>query len=579
MYTQTTHEPHQAETGTFQKNLQQSAMKKIMLAVLLSCVLFLAGQSVLTLARNEQQAVSHMELLEDILRQLDEQERAFLLEQESERMVFQILTNDMAAVEDTGAVDRFKNHFRRFQENCEVHSSVLITDDAGQIVYTSLGENQLTSYLINYNNAVCYNAKNSGTDDIYRAVYYDVGNYADTMYVKPILDDDAILGYITLFLSGSEWNFYLWESNFDGVITDQRQNVMYTSRPSLIETGNKFYGISHGILTDEDERYWVISRELPSLSAKIYSLVYYPKSGTVALGLLILIIMGIIWYFTARWMAKSMAENNAAAIGRLVREIRIIRKEDPTHRIFLETDDEFSEVAYQVNHMLDHIQSLNDRNTELIRLNSRIEMEQLTAQMNPHFLYNTLEIIRNLAIFDAEKAGELITQLTDLLRYSASSSKGEVTLKEDMSYIARYLDIQNCRFGKRFQCHIQIDPCCETCVVPRLTLQPLIENSIKYGFRKNMYLKIEITAVMEGRMLVILVRDDGPGMEEAEAEALRQSLDAHDTGSASIGLRNLSRRLHLRYGSESGLQIRNRESGGFEVEVHIEQEGAQTCTG
>ncbi len=579
MHTQTISEHNQTEPGTFQRRLQQSAMKKIMLAVLLSCFLFLVGQFALTLARNEQQAISHMELLEDVLRRLDEQERTFLLEQETEDMVFQILTDRAATTEDTDAVDRFKNHFRRFQENCEVHSSVLISDDAGQIVYTSLGENQRTSYLINYNNAICYNVKNSGTNEIYRAVYYDVENYADTMYVKPVFDGDVILGYITLFLSGSEWNFYLWESNFDGVITDQRQNVMYISRPSLIETGNKFYGISHGILSDGDERYWVVSKELPSLSAKIYSLVYYPKSGTVTFGLLILIIMGIIWYSTARWMAKSMAENNAAAIGKLVREIRIIRKEDPAHRILLETDDEFSEVAYQVNYMLDHIQTLNDRNTELIRLNSRIEMEQLTAQMNPHFLYNTLEIIRNLAIFDSEKAGELITQLTDLLRYSANSSKSEVTLKEDMSYIARYLDIQNCRFGKRFQCHIQIDPCCESCIVPRLTLQPLIENSIKYGFRNNMYLEIEIIAVMQDQMLVIFVRDDGPGMEETAAEALRRSLDDHDTGSASIGLRNLSRRLHLRYGNKSGLHIRNREGGGFEVEVRIEQEGVQTCIG
>ena len=111
-----------------------------------------------------------------------------------------------------------------------------------------------------------------------------------------------------------------------------------------------------------------------------------------------------------------MAENNAASIERLVSEIRIIRKGDYDHRIQMNTDDEFTEVGYQVNHMLDSIQALNDRNTELLKLNSRIEMDQLTAQMNPHFLYNTLEIIRNLVVFDADKAFEDLPKILPIVR-------------------------------------------------------------------------------------------------------------------------------------------------------------------
>ena len=279
--------------------------------------------------------------------------------------------------------------------------------------------------------------------------------------------------------------------------------------------------------------------------------------------------MGAVWYGIARWMAKSMAENNAASIERLVSEIRIIRKGDYNHRIQMNTDDEFNEVGYQVNNMLDSIQALNGRNTELLKLNSRIEMDQLTAQMNPHFLYNTLEIIRNLVVFDADKAEELIVKLTEVLRYSVDTSRKEVTLEEDMRYIYCYLDIQNCRFGSRFNCRINFTP---DCIVPKLLLQPLIENSIKYGFQKKMELNITICGRMEGNILYISVLDDGLGMEAEKAEELREQLRTHDNSSPSIGLRNLSRRLYLKYGDGSGLQIRNMEGTGFEVLVRIEQQ-------
>lgn len=554
------------ESGKFQKNLQKSVAKRIILMILISSLLFLAGQFSATLAANELNASNHLKKLEEVFLRFDRQNREFLLNENTVKAVEAIIEG-----EDAGAADEFKNYFRRFDENCDVRNQVIITNTEGEVLFTSFGENQLSSYLVNYNNAVCYNARNCGEGDIYRAVYYDRGNYADALFIKPIFVEGEITGYITLFLSRSGWNFYLSESNFDGVITDLRQNVMYISKPGLADSSNKFYGTRHGSWTHGQARYWVVSKELPEFSAIIYSLVYYPGNETVYIGLSALFIMGAAWYGIARWMAKSMAENNAASIERLVSEIRIIRKGDYDHRIQMNTDDEFTEVGYQVNHMLDSIQALNDRNTELLKLNSRIEMDQLTAQMNPHFLYNTLEIIRNLVVFDADKAEELIVKLTEVLRYSIDTSKKEVTLEEDMRFMYCYLDIQNCRFGSRFSFGVNFEPECMNCIVPKLLLQPLIENSIKYGFRKKMELNIKISGHVEDNVLLISVLDDGLGMEEEKAEELRKQLRAHDNSSPSIGLRNLSRRLYLRYGDGSGLQIRNREGAGFEVVARIEQ--------
>ncbi|MFT4106710.1 MAG: histidine kinase [Lacrimispora sp.] len=556
------------EEGRFQKNLQKSVTRKIVLLLMISAFFFWAGQYTINLMENELNGKAHLERLEETFFDLDTQNREFLLNDRVNDVVRRMLSQ-----EDSGVSDEFKNVFRQFNEECIVRNEVMIVDKGGNMAFTSFGENRISSYLLNYNNAICYNARNLNEGEIYRAVYYDRGNYADSLFVKPIFEEGSIQGYVTLFLSGSEWNFYLSKSNFDGVITDMRQNVMYISKPGMADNNNKFYGVAHGIWESKGDRYWSVSKELPQYSAVIYSLVHYPRNQTVYIGLLVLFLVGICWYVVAGWMSRTMAENNAASIENLVKEIRIIRKGDYKHRIQLGTEDEFGEVGHQVNRMLDNIHNLNERNTELLTLNSRIEMEQLTQQMNPHFLYNTLEIIRNLVIFDAPKAEELIVKLTEVLRYSVNTTRKEMTLEEDMQFIDAYLEIQNCRFGDRFRCEIHMEPECSQCIVPKMLLQPMIENSIKYGFQKKMELNIQIQGYMDGHTLVIHVLDDGLGMDPQRAKELERQLKEHDNSSSSIGLCNLSRRLYLQYGENSGILIKNREGTGFEVTVRIEQKG------
>ena len=357
----------------------------------------------------------------------------------------------------------------------------------------------------------------------------------------------------------------------DGIITDERDNAMYVSKPGLLGGSNKYQGVEHGVWrTENGSRYWVTSLPLPELQAVVYSLVYYPPNRGIWIGFLLLLIMGFIWFAMADWINLSMAEHHSKSIGALVHEIRIVQQ-DPAHRIELHTDDEFEEVSQQINKMLEIITELNSRNTELIQLNARIEMQQLMAQMNPHFLYNTLEIIRSFLSFDPDTSEQLIVSLTEILRYSVDASRQEVRLAEDMEYINKYLNIQRCRFGDRFHCEINLSEACDQCLVPKLLIQPLIENSIKYGFRKKMDICIRVEGHVEHGILCIRVSDDGLGMDEEEAKTLQQRLLTFDNSARSIGLRNLSRRLYLKYGSRSGLQIRNTPGVGFAVDVHIEQ--------
>ena len=566
--------------GSFQKQLAENASQRVYLLVGISCILFIIGLIALTCISNELNARHHLETLVSSFCELDTAERVFLEDKETLKMVRKILSEE----ENGEETEKFSTAFRRYFSSQSVITNYIITSGDKKVIASSYGDMNFSTYLINYIYASCYRASEEG-DGVYRTVYYETGEYADPLYILPVKNNGAVEGYLTLLLSGSSWNYMLSEKNYDGVVADLRNNVMYTSKYGLVTSMNKYRGKDEGSQTAfgcrvthvAGSRYWVVARKLEERAAIVYSLVYYPQNGDILVGLLIMVFMGVLWREIANGMAKDMAARNAASIDGLVRELRIIRKEDPGHRVQVDSGDEFSEVGDQINRMMDSISELNSRNTELVRLNARFEMNELTAQMNPHFLYNTLEIIRNLVYFDAEKGSELIGQLTEILRYSVNKSKREVPFSEDMQFIDRYLRIQYVRFGDRLKCEIDAAPESGAVIVPKLLLQPIIENSIKYGFRHQMNLHIRIRSFVEKDVLTVRVEDDGGGIEPEKLAVLQRQLLQHDNSAESIGLRNLSRRLYLRYGPGSGLSIRSTDGPGTEVTVTINTKAPPTA--
>ena len=547
--------------------------------VAISCVLFILGQVVMTFISNEMNARHHLETLTNSFCELDSAEREFLEDPRTMKLVKNLFQK--SGEENGDSKTEFARSFRRFFKGQTVTTNYIITSADKRVIDSSYADINFSTYLINYVYASCYRAGEEG-DGVYRTVYYDIGEYADPMYILPVREEGKLMGYLTLLLSGSSWNYYLSEKNFDGVVTDLRNNVMYTSKHGLVTSMNKFKGTenpqqtfgTNGPKLIEGSQYWIVSQKLEDREAIVYSLVYFPVNVDYLIGILVMVLAGMIWKKLADDMARDMAARNATSIDNLVRELRIIRKENPEHRIQISSDDEFSEVGMQINRMMDAIRELNSRNTELALLNVKFEMNELTEQMNPHFLYNTLEIIRNLVYFDAQKASELIARLTEILRYSVNATKREVPFAEDMEYINKYLQIQYVRFGERLRCDIDTDPACDNVIIPKLLLQPIIENSIKYGFRHQMELYIKIRVRMVDSVLTVNVSDNGGGIDPEKIEILRKQLLEHDNSAESIGLRNLSRRLYLRYGPGSGVSVRNTEDPGTEVTVTVNTAGS-----
>jgi two-component system, LytTR family, sensor kinase len=185
-------------------------------------------------------------------------------------------------------------------------------------------------------------------------------------------------------------------------------------------------------------------------------------------------------------------------------------------------------------------------------------LEALTAQLQPHFLFNTLQGISTLILSDPPAADRMLSQLSDLLReVLRRGDRREVTLGEELRILDPYLAISRQRFGDRLSLRVEIDESLDRALVPFFILQPLVENALHHGIGSHAGPgAITVRATRSGDRMELTVLDDGPG--HAAPDATR-----------GIGLANTTARLHELYGSACSLDMGRRPEGGFRVRVEI----------
>jgi two-component system LytT family sensor kinase len=191
-------------------------------------------------------------------------------------------------------------------------------------------------------------------------------------------------------------------------------------------------------------------------------------------------------------------------------------------------------------------------------------MEALQSQINPHFLFNTLNSISSLVRFDPDTAREMIVKLASILRRLMGKTEAFVTLREEIAFIDDYLDIEVVRFGpEKLQVLKELDPASLEVMVPSMLLQPLVENSIKHGLSPKIDGgHIRIRSRIEGHHLLLEVEDDGIGMEASAAAAVR-------AGRTGIGIANVVERLKVLYGDGALFRIRSGDAAGTLVTLTI----------
>jgi two-component system, sensor histidine kinase YesM len=201
------------------------------------------------------------------------------------------------------------------------------------------------------------------------------------------------------------------------------------------------------------------------------------------------------------------------------------------------------------------------------------ELKQLQYQINPHFLYNCFFLIYRLAkMHDEEHVIKFTQHLGNYYQFVTRSSADEVPLIKELQHAKDYIEIQTVRFSNRINVELQDIPKeMENLKVPKLILQPIIENAYNHGLKdrlKEGFIKISFIKTEQG--LSVSVENNGDVIEEEKLRELREKLDSNDISMECTGLINVHRRLKLKYGTNSGIRVFSGHKGGLKVEIHIE---------
>ena len=237
-----------------------------------------------------------------------------------------------------------------------------------------------------------------------------------------------------------------------------------------------------------------------------------------------------------------------------------------------DSEDEVAELAARFNKMAGSMQSLIDKVKEDERKMRKADLRLLQEQIQPHFLYNTLDtIVWLIESNEPDEAVTMVVTLSDFFREILSKGKEFISIKEEEKHISSYLQIQEMRYRDILEYDIQLDQVIYKYQILKLTLQPVVENALYHGIKyKRAKGCIHIHGEKEGDIIRLTVRDDGVGMDEEELEHLCQQIEkpCQET-EKGFGLANVNERIHMYFGPEYGMKIQSQKGKGTTVEIVI----------
>lgn len=266
-------------------------------------------------------------------------------------------------------------------------------------------------------------------------------------------------------------------------------------------------------------------------------------SSLVTIGLFMVISFFIVNQFTG-------------PIHQIADQMKQVRIKDWAPQLKYQGNDEIAYLTEQFNIMVTRINSLVNQVIEERDRYNRQELNALQSQINPHFLYNTLDIVNWMARErDIPEIGAIVKSLSDIMRYSISHKREIVTVEDELEHVKKYLHLQSVRFGDKFCVSYNVANDVLDYGIPRLTLQPIVENSIMHAFKglKRMG-EIQIESEMNDHILLLKVQDNGVGMDQQQLSSVLQEKNwAHEENHTGLGVSNVDRRMKLIYGEQFGL--------------------------
>ncbi len=362
-------------------------------------------------------------------------------------------------------------------------------------------------------------------------------------------------------------------------IIDLAGNIVYHPQQPLIYAGlkneNRTIALqnSYGSYVDESngENRLITIKTVDSLGWKIVGVSYMDEIATTQqeisgfmfwlLIFVIVIVLFILTYISAKI---------SRPIKQLERSMEKVEGGDFTVNLSVTGSHEVEQLSRRFNLMVVRVRNLMDQVIREQELKRKNELEVLQAQINPHFLYNTLNsVVRMVGIGKNEDVITMITSLSRLFRISLSRGKNIITVQDELEHVRHYLIIQKMRYKNKFEYEIQAQEETLSCQTPKLILQPIIENAIYHGIEKmadpGMIL---ITVEMIAGKLLFQIRDNGLGMPEHVRSNILSGRYKSEDGSG-VGIRNVHERIRLFFGQEYGLEIESELESGTTVKIWI----------
>lgn len=390
---------------------------------------------------------------------------------------------------------------------------------------------------------------------------------------RAILDQSDILGYAIIAMDSKEMNSLLSNSFQNNIIADTDGWIYAASNVSYIDSLgriHKEYLDKSGFYANREGHYYITNKTIWNQDLVLYTITDNTHAWnifritTIAVGIVIIIFLFITFQSTKKISIKSTKD-----IRTLSDAFHIVTNGNLESYLTLHSSTEFEEIGTHFNTMLDSLKSQIARNRELAEHVANAQIKQLQSQFQSHFLFNTLNNIRYMCKIDPDLAETMIVSLSGLLRYSISNANEDVTVEEDFSYINEYLRIIKFRFPERFTYEIKLEESIKQCYMPKLLLQSLIENSVKYGFGDREQLTIRLSGFRKESYLVFCCEDDGVGMSKEKLHEIQTILETKENTSNHLGLYNVSRRIRLLYGESAKFQIQSDIDCGVQIMLHL----------
>jgi two-component system sensor histidine kinase YesM len=252
----------------------------------------------------------------------------------------------------------------------------------------------------------------------------------------------------------------------------------------------------------------------------------------------------------------------------LVRSMNRVGEGDFQSHVPIRGEDEFAVLGKNFNRMLERLHELIIHLSEEQKRKEEARFQTLQAQINPHFLFNTLNSIKWMAMLSgAQHVSQMITKLGKLLEYTMKVDDGVVTLESEITHLEAYLDLQKIRFHDNVSIDVTIPRELQNCSVLKFILQPIVENSIIHG--QQLPLSIVINAFSENGCLIIQVSDNGKGISEEKLDELRSQLSQDHARYSGIGIYNVNERIKMHFGPSYGIEMQSKPGEGTWVTVRL----------